>query len=655
MLEDRYLRIGLVASLIVNGGAVSFLGYSNSLKAMSRQTSLAAKPHASRLIEIAMLAEDKQKTDGKQSDAKSEKDGTGGDGAGKDGSLSDSDTGPLGKLNQGPLAKTRPAGEKAAPPKPILASLTRKNSPKPASAKKGAKPASSQSTVKRNIKLAIKSNLKLDLGTLHLKKPGGLITGGYHGTVDLRNVKISGHLIADVGKNPSKPLPNKMIGTSHIKIVAPANPGTNALCIPTGGHTIYASDMTILLGTNSLTGTKFCVPGGFPGVPGSASQTDPTGFISELYASSNASGGAGSKDQIYQEKAVDEQRPAAEQSGDSSAKANSRADGSGSKASGASKGSDGRAYAPVGKGGELPDGEKSEAEGGSDTGTSTQQTLENRYEQLARGPLRGISDPIAGGGLVAYNGGAPTRALHLPEFHNDPTDRIPGVLVPKDQQKLVVSPKAHRGSAAQKSGAKEQTDLKLTHFDLSPMSVGSHSSHGDVLWAPDSKKAVKHKASRRVKGDGTVDGGGDGSGLMGTYFLGMDFEKEVFSRPDRNIDFDWSGWRPDPRIRYPQPFSVRWKGKIRSRYSETYTISSASDDGVRIWIGGRLILSNWTIHAATEDPIRIKFEAGREYDFKLEYFENDTDPAIMKLYWESPSQAKESIPQSCFVYPRPKG
>jgi hypothetical protein len=135
----------------------------------------------------------------------------------------------------------------------------------------------------------------------------------------------------------------------------------------------------------------------------------------------------------------------------------------------------------------------------------------------------------------------------------------------------------------------------------------------------------------------------------------MDFEKEVFSRPDRNIDFDWSGWRPDPRIRYPQPFSVRWKGKIRSRYSETYTISSASDDGVRIWIGGRLILSNWTIHAATEDPIRIKFEAGREYDFKLEYFENDTDPAIMKLYWESPSQAKEYIPQSCFVYPRPKG
>jgi hypothetical protein len=40
-------------------------------------------------------------------------------------------------------------------------------------------------------------------------------------------------------------------------------------------------------------------------------------------------------------------------------------------------------------------------------------------------------------------------------------------------------------------------------------------------------------------------------------------------------------------------FAVVWTGKVLPRYSETYSFTSTTDDGVRVWVNGKLIIDQW--------------------------------------------------------------
>ena len=92
-------------------------------------------------------------------------------------------------------------------------------------------------------------------------------------------------------------------------------------------------------------------------------------------------------------------------------------------------------------------------------------------------------------------------------------------------------------------------------------------------------------------------------------------------------------------------FSVRWTGYLEPRFSETYTFHTNSDDGVRLWVNGQLLIDNWTIHPPTENTGTIALTAGRWYEVKLEYYQAAGAPTI-QLFWSSPSQPKEIVPNS---------
>ncbi|MFO8008656.1 MAG: PA14 domain-containing protein, partial [Candidatus Brocadiia bacterium] len=80
-------------------------------------------------------------------------------------------------------------------------------------------------------------------------------------------------------------------------------------------------------------------------------------------------------------------------------------------------------------------------------------------------------------------------------------------------------------------------------------------------------------------------------------------------------------------------------------YSETYTFTTRSDDGVRLWVNGQSVIDNWTDHGPTYDSGTIALSAGTKYDIQLDYYENGGG-AVIELYWSSASQAEEIIPQS---------
>jgi hypothetical protein len=44
---------------------------------------------------------------------------------------------------------------------------------------------------------------------------------------------------------------------------------------------------------------------------------------------------------------------------------------------------------------------------------------------------------------------------------------------------------------------------------------------------------------------------------------------------------------------------VRWTGGVKARYSQLYTFHTNTDDGVRLWVNGQLLIDKWVNQAAT--------------------------------------------------------
>jgi len=139
----------------------------------------------------------------------------------------------------------------------------------------------------------------------------------------------------------------------------------------------------------------------------------------------------------------------------------------------------------------------------------------------------------------------------------------------------------------------------------------------------------------------TVSGG---TGLKGEYYDNQNFTNLKLTRTDATVNFNWGSGSPHSSIG-ADTFSVRWTGQVQPRYSETYKFYTVSDDGVRLWVNGVLLIDNWKAHPPTEDSGTIALTAGQKYSIKMEHYEG-TGGTQSKLLWSSPSQAKEIIPQS---------
>ena len=143
------------------------------------------------------------------------------------------------------------------------------------------------------------------------------------------------------------------------------------------------------------------------------------------------------------------------------------------------------------------------------------------------------------------------------------------------------------------------------------------------------------------------------NGLIAEFFSSPDLEWLACRQVDPNIDFDWGLKGPVNGVG-PEFFSIRWTGKVKPLYSETYTFTTASDDGVRLWVNGQPIVENWTVHPVTEDSGTIALKAGEPVEVKMEWYQNEKH-AVARLLWESATQVREPVPAACFSADPPPG
>jgi len=145
---------------------------------------------------------------------------------------------------------------------------------------------------------------------------------------------------------------------------------------------------------------------------------------------------------------------------------------------------------------------------------------------------------------------------------------------------------------------------------------------------------------------------GMGTGLTGTYFHRWPVPNQpvkvtkMFTRQDPFISFEWGQGLDAGQAANVANFLVVWTGQVQPLFSGRYTFYTSSDDGARLWVNGVKLIDNWTEHPVTEDKGTIELEAGKKYDIRVGYFENDSLPASMSLSWSSENQEKEVIPQS---------
>lgn len=112
----------------------------------------------------------------------------------------------------------------------------------------------------------------------------------------------------------------------------------------------------------------------------------------------------------------------------------------------------------------------------------------------------------------------------------------------------------------------------------------------------------------------------------GTGFTG----DPALSRCEARIDYDWASGAPGPAVN-ADGFTARWVGKHTFEEGD-YLFFATSDDGIRVWVDGRLLIDQWRDQSATTYQATSSMSAG-EHEVRVEYYEN-AGLAEARVYWQ---------------------
>jgi predicted alpha-1,2-mannosidase len=135
-----------------------------------------------------------------------------------------------------------------------------------------------------------------------------------------------------------------------------------------------------------------------------------------------------------------------------------------------------------------------------------------------------------------------------------------------------------------------------------------------------------------------------GTGLRAEYFSGRNFSDSVVRRTDPNIDFNWGVSPPAPGMGH-EYWSARWTGYLRAPVTGDYAFETLSDDGIRLWVDGKLLVDAWFDQSARDliGGSSIHLQAGQECTIKVEYY-NNSYTAVARLYWTPPGGQERVLP-----------
>ena len=138
-----------------------------------------------------------------------------------------------------------------------------------------------------------------------------------------------------------------------------------------------------------------------------------------------------------------------------------------------------------------------------------------------------------------------------------------------------------------------------------------------------------------------VVAGSDPTGLQAAYYEAAfedaipDFDALTPVRLSVSEGFELPEHRPDR-------FGVRFDGFVRVDVPGEYTFFTRSDDGSRLWVDGRLVVSNTGFHGMDEEQGTILLEPG-VHTIRVTMFEGTGDEGL-EVHWRVPGGQKANVP-----------
>lgn len=115
----------------------------------------------------------------------------------------------------------------------------------------------------------------------------------------------------------------------------------------------------------------------------------------------------------------------------------------------------------------------------------------------------------------------------------------------------------------------------------------------------------------------------------------------IFSVEDSDINENWGGGGPGNGVGNDD-FQVIWTGLIFAEQAGVYNFRSYSDDGIRLYIDGQIIINHWYDMGGTNYYGSMSLSQGI-HSLEFQYYENGGG-ALCQLYWTPPGESESLIP-----------
>jgi PA14 domain-containing protein len=136
---------------------------------------------------------------------------------------------------------------------------------------------------------------------------------------------------------------------------------------------------------------------------------------------------------------------------------------------------------------------------------------------------------------------------------------------------------------------------------------------------------------RRIMFTSTPPPGGCAKGqYLAEYYANRTLSgTPTFSRCETAIDYNWGSGGPGNGLGSDN-FSVRWTGQFDFGAGD-HTFTATSDDGIRLWVGGSLLVDKWIDQPATTYTATRTMTAGT-HEVRVEYYEYGGE-AVAQVSW----------------------
>ena len=131
-------------------------------------------------------------------------------------------------------------------------------------------------------------------------------------------------------------------------------------------------------------------------------------------------------------------------------------------------------------------------------------------------------------------------------------------------------------------------------------------------------------------------------GLAVQYFVGLDFNQPAGRTVDGKVEHNWPGpplANPPPGLTGFDNFSARWEGTITAPEEGEYEIGVEYDDGARLFLGGKLLVEDWSFGPKRYRSTKITLAKGQKMPVTAEFHQGGQD-RYFRLGWRTPSELR---------------